>query len=186
MIRLGFITLAAIVTGLIIHIAIIFAVPYFASNDVWHRVLAFGPQNTVHTIDDPQAAIAISEDFDPSFVYGVCRTDVSEAPTTLRGIVPSDFWSLAYLDRWGRVQFSLTNQISGPNVNFVLATRGQQRLIDERPNLIDATSVVISATSDQSILLLRVFVGSERDRERVASAVTRLDCDPLWDEASFD
>ena len=179
MIRIAFVLFAAIFTGAIIHIGTIFAIPYFAQNDIWHRALSLGPLHRVHTIAEPQAAIALSRDLDPLFSYGFCRADVSASPVVMRGTLPADFWSLNYLDRQGRSQFSLTNQISGPNIHIVLATKGQQRLLAERPDLIEETAIVISAEGDQGLLVLRAFVSSERGRQKIVEAIERLSCTPL-------
>ena len=186
MTRLIYVLVAALLTGVIIHIGTIFTIPYFTTNDSWHRALALGPLQQVHVIADPRQALALSSDLDPTFVYGLCRTDVSEAPVSLMGHIPSDFWSLDYIDRHGRSQFSLTNQISGPAVKIVLATKGQQRLIAERPDLVDETSIVISATEGRGLLLLRAFVSSERERNRIASALSALTCKPLWDPTNLE
>ena len=185
MIRVVLIFFSALLAGAIIHIATIFAIPFFAEGDIWHRALALGPLHKIHTVSDPHEAVILSPDLDPTFAYGVCRVDVGAAPTLLKGQLPGDFWSLNYLDRRGRSQFSLTNQISGPKLNIVLATKGQQRLLSERPDLIDETTIVITASEQQGLLLVRAFVASERDRAKTADAIGRLSCGPLWKEDTF-
>ncbi|WP_146006460.1 DUF1254 domain-containing protein [Cohaesibacter celericrescens] len=180
MIRLAFILGAALLMAVIIHIATIFAIPYNSQNDVWHRMLSLGPLHRIHTVSDPKEAIALSQDLDPAFAYGICRVDLTDAPILLKGNLTGDFWSLNYLDRQGRSQFSVTNQISGPVINVVLATRGQQRLLSERPDLIEDTTIIISATENQGLLLLRAFVASERNRSATADAISALSCGPLW------
>nr|WP_321457702.1 DUF1254 domain-containing protein [uncultured Cohaesibacter sp.] len=182
MIREALVFFAALIVAAIIHIATIFALPYFAENDIGHRALQLGPLNRVHVISDPVEATELSADLDPTFAYGLCRADVSNSPVMLKGRLPSDFWSLDYVDQRGRSQFSLTNQISGSNVNAVLATKGQQRLISEQPDLVDETAIVISATHPKGILLVRVMVSSERDRSDIAQAIQNLSCKPLWNE----
>ena len=84
----------------------------------------------------------------------------------MKGYLPTDFWSLNYLDRQGRSQFSLTNEVSGPNINVVLATQGQQRLMTEQPDLLDDTAITIRAGEDRGLLLLRAFVDSETERQK--------------------
>ncbi|WP_119308433.1 DUF1254 domain-containing protein [Cohaesibacter haloalkalitolerans] len=185
MIRETLIFFAALVVGAIIHIVTIFALPYFAENDIWNRVLQIGPVHTVHVISNPKQALDLSGDLDPTFAFAICRTDVSQAPVLFKGRIPSDFWSLDYVDRNGRSQFSLTNQISGSTLNVVLATKGQQRLMSERPDLVDETAIVISATEDKGFLLVRALVASERDRDMIANGLSHAACSPLWTEETF-
>ena len=186
MIRIILVILAALLTGAIIHISTIFAIPHFSTNDIWHRVMALGPIHRIITIKDQKEAITLSEDLDPFFVYGICRTDVQIVPTLLSGRIPGDFWSLNYVDRVGQSQFSLTNQNAESDVSIVLATRGQQRLLSEQPGLIKETAIVINATDPLGLLLLRVFIASEQERKRVADAINRLECVPLWAEGTFE
>nr|WP_319516491.1 hypothetical protein [uncultured Cohaesibacter sp.] len=186
MIRETLVFFAALIVAAIIHIATIFALPYFAENDLWHKVQALGPVHEMYVLSNPKDAINLSVDLDPTFAYGLCRTNVSDAPVLLKGSLPSNFWSLDYVDRNGRSQFSLTNQISGSNLNVVLATRGQQRLLAERPDLTDETAIAISATGDKGILVVRAMVASERDRSNIASALETLSCGPLWSQDSFE
>ena len=63
MIRVFYITAAAILTGAIIHILTIFAIPYYSINDIWHRVLAIGPLHRILTLSDPHQMIALSDRF---------------------------------------------------------------------------------------------------------------------------
>nr|WP_321463363.1 hypothetical protein [uncultured Cohaesibacter sp.] len=185
MIREALVFCAALIVAAIIHIATIFALPYFAENDLWHKLLALGPMHKIHIISDPDKALSFSKDLDPGFAYGLCRTDVSNAPVLFKGTLPSSFWSLDYIDRNGRSQFSLTNQISGSKLNVVLATTGQQRLLAERPDLTDETAIVVTAKQNKGILAVRALVNSERDRGNIAEALGQLSCGPLWNEETF-
>ncbi|WP_319529379.1 hypothetical protein [uncultured Cohaesibacter sp.] len=186
MIRILFIILAALITAVVIHIVTIFSIPYNSVNDIWHKSVQLGPVHKIFTIRNPKDAVNLSSDLDPLFAYGICRAEVADTPIGLKGQLPTDFWSLDYVDSLGRSQFSLTNQTSGPRVNIVLASRGQQRLLAERPDLIDDTSIVISATEDRGLLVLRAFVASERKRDMIADAISQLSCSPLWDAESFE
>ncbi|TLP44832.1 MULTISPECIES: DUF1254 domain-containing protein [Cohaesibacter] len=181
MIRVLYVLAAALLTGVLIHIGTIFALPYYSINDIWHRVLTMGPMHRVLVISDPHEAVALSDDLDPTFVYGLCRTDISGAPIAMKGDLQTDFWSLNYLDRYGRSQYSLTNEVSGPNINVILGTKGQYRLLSERRDLIDDTTIVIQANDDKGLLLLRGFVDDEKERARLTEAMRLVSCEPLWE-----
>ncbi len=181
MIRILYVLAAAILTGGLIHVGTIFAIPYYSINDIWHRVLTMGPMHRVLVISDPHEAVALSADLDPTFVYGLCRTDIAFAPIAMKGKLQTDFWSLNYLDRYGRSRYSLTNEVSGPNINVILGTKGQYRLLSERRDLIDETTIVIQADDDKGLLLLRGFVQDETERALLAESMRQVSCVPLWE-----
>ena len=53
MIREILVFLAALIVAAIIHIATIFALPFFAENDLWHKVAALGGNHQMHIIATP-------------------------------------------------------------------------------------------------------------------------------------
>ena len=179
--RTVFVVLAAILTAAIIHILAVFAVPHFAQNDVWHRSQALGPANAIHLLGNQQAALEIFPELDPSFTYAFCRVSVAETPVHLHGTLSNRFWTLTYLDPKGRHQYGVTNQISGEELDIVLATKGQQRLIAETPDLIQETTIKISATDTEGLLFLRVFIEHESQREDAIASLKSLKCENLWE-----
>lgn len=182
MIRLIYVLLAALVTALIIHIVTIFAVPHMAVNDVWNRSSYVAGIGELHVISSTKDGLETFPELDPSFAYAMCRVDVAQAPAVLSGALDGGFWSLAYFDMKNRIQFSLTNQISGSDVQVVLASKVQQRLLSERRDLVDDTAVIITATEPQGLLVLRAFVEQETEREAVVASLNALNCSPLWEQ----
>ncbi|HAT87812.1 MAG TPA: hypothetical protein DCS30_18880 [Rhizobiales bacterium] len=181
MIRTLYVVLAALFAAIIIHIITILAVPNMAVNDVWHRNVRTASLGQLHIIKTAKDVLDDFPELDPAFAYAMCRVDVSNVPAQLTGSLDSGFWSLAYFDVKNRVQFSLTNQISGRDVQVVLANKVQQRLLSERRDLVDDTAVVITAKEDQGLLVLRAFVEQETERNAIARSLSKLDCSPLWE-----
>lgn len=178
--RTVFVILAGILAAAIIHIIAIFAVPIVAPNDLWHRSVELGEAQKFHLLDDMGKSDALFPNLDPAFAYGFCRADISSAPIHLSGRLASDFWSMSYIDAKGRSHFSLTNQISGPELNVVLATRGQQRLISEKPDLLKEGAVIITAKSDKGMLVLRNFISRMSEHKRIRDAMSKIECRALW------
>ncbi len=178
--RLLFVVAAAILTACVIHIVSIFLVPKFATKSVWHRSLALGEAHQMQVLGDPFKARDVFPELDPTFAYGVCRVSIDSAPVHLSGVLGNRFWSLNYLDPNGRSQFSLTNQISGSELNVVLASKGQLRLLAEKPDLTSDTAVTITAVSDDALLFLRAFVEQESERAETEAAIKALKCEHLW------
>lgn len=181
MIRTLYVLLAALFAAIIIHIITILAVPNMAVNDVWNRSIRTANLGQLHILETAKDVLDDFPELDPTFSYAMCRVDVSKAPAQLTGTLGSGFWSLAYFDIKNRIQFSLTNQISGREVQVVLANKVQQRLLSERRDLVDDTAVIITAKEDQGLLVLRAFVEQETEREAIARSLSKLDCSPLWE-----
>ena len=107
----------------------------------------------------------------PGFVYGLCRVDVGGAPAHLHGALEHPFWSVAYINDRNRILFGLTNQISDQTLNVVLASKGQQRLLAEQPELVTETAVTMTARGNAGLLLVRQFVPQEIMRKPIAKAM---------------
>lgn len=181
MIRTLYVILAALFAAVVIHIITILAVPNMAVNDVWNRSMRTANLGQLHILETAKDVLDDFPELDPAFSYAMCRVDVSKAPAQLTGTLGSGFWSLAYFDIKNRIQFSLTNQISGREVQVVLANKVQQRLLSERRDLVDDTAVIITANEDQGLLVLRAFVEQETERKAIARSLSKLDCSPLWE-----
>ncbi|MCT4654850.1 MAG: hypothetical protein N4A65_03460 [Cohaesibacter sp.] len=181
MIRTLYVLLAALFTAAIIHIVTIFLVPSMAVQGIWQRSAKAAPEGSIHIMSSAQQALSTFPELDPAFAYAFCRMDISQAPARLSGSVDSSFWSLAYIDEKDRIQYSLTNQISGSDLQVVLANRVQQRQLSDRQDLVDDTAVIITATGNKGLLFLRAFVGQESKREHLIASLKALDCQPLWD-----
>lgn len=182
--RLAFLLVAATLCAAVIHIIAILAVPQFARDDAWSRSKAIGGAFQTHFLGDQKQALEIFPGLDPQFAYGLCRVSVAEAPAHLHGSLGNRFWSVSYLDPRGRHQYGLTNQISGSELDVVLATKGQQRLISEQPDLVKDTTVTITAKGEEGFLFLRLFVGQKGERQTSEAAIKALDCEPLWSISS--
>ncbi|MCV6601878.1 MAG: DUF1254 domain-containing protein [Cohaesibacter sp.] len=180
MIRLLYVILAALFTAIIIHIVTIIFVPAMAVNDVWHRNMRVAALGELHILPSASDALDDFPKLDPAFAYAMCRVDVSKAPVRLSGTLNSGFWSLAYYDMKNRIQFSLTNQISGRDVRIVLANKVQQRLLTKRRDLVDETAVIITAKDTQGLLVLRAFIERETERDDIVRSLSGLECSALW------
>lgn len=180
MIRFALIVLAALILGGIIHIMTVLSVPEFASQDLWHRASTLQSEPfEMMVLDDPSSSIKQFPGLDPSFVYGLCLADVKNGPVQMKGDMGDAFWSLSYIDVHSRVQFSLSRGTSSRELNVVLSSKAQQRLLAEQPGLVDETSIFITAKDSKGLLVVRQFVGRESDRADRARKLGQLRCKPV-------
>ncbi len=64
--------------GGIIHIAIVFLVPYYAGNDAWAQMGRFGRDGEFHALPIPEAGAEPIASLDPRMVQAVCRFNLDQ------------------------------------------------------------------------------------------------------------
>ena len=65
--------IGGILLGGIIHIAIVFMVPYYADHDAWAEMHRFGRDGQFHVLPVPEAGAEPLASLDPRMVQAVCR-----------------------------------------------------------------------------------------------------------------
>lgn len=167
----------AVITGLIgaiaLHIVVILAIPFFATNDAWSRLadlpandrfvradnLAEAPRQRDGEEDDAiQAPDGLA--FGAPFVKtAVCRYDVSASPAHLTATGLTPFWSLAVFDRHSNELFSMNDRTaSGPDPDITLASRTQMiRLREAVPGEL-AQSILVELPATEGYVLLRTVM----------------------------
>jgi uncharacterized membrane protein len=94
----------------IIHIVVIFLVPYFATRDAWSEVGRFGRDGKFHVLPLAEPGSEALPAMDPRILHAVCRFSLGEGPVRIRASLPDDFWSVALFDRRGRNLYSLNDR----------------------------------------------------------------------------
>ena len=74
--------LAGLLLGGVIHVAIIFMVPYYASHDAWAHIKSFGRDGQFHTLPVPEAGAEPLASLDPRMLQAVCRFTLARRPDT--------------------------------------------------------------------------------------------------------
>ncbi len=107
-------TIIFIIGGLllsgIIHIAIVFMVPYYADHDAWAEMHRFGRDGQFHVLPVPEPGAEPLATLDPRFVQAVCRFSLARGPVRIQAAFADEFWSVAVFDRRGRNIYSLNDR----------------------------------------------------------------------------
>lgn len=179
-------TLLFILGGLllagIIHIAVVFMVPLFASRDAWAQMKAFGSDGQFHLLPEPETGAEPLASLDPRMRYAVCRFSLADGPVRVRASLPNDFWSVAVFDRRGRNIYSLNDRSAERSqLDLAILTPVQMAQLRQDPPSSLETAIVIELPIDKGFVLLRVFVADDSLEAAVAADLGTADCSGTLD-----
>ena len=163
--------------GGIIHVAIVFMVPLFASNDAWAQMRAFGPDGQFHLLPIPVAGAEPLASLDPRMVQAVCRFTLAEGPLRIQAVLPDEFWSIAVFDRRGRNVYSLNDRAADrQKLDLAILTPVQMALMRQDPPAALESAIVLEVPIDTGFVLLRVFVPDDSMLPSATAALQEADC----------
>jgi len=144
--------LAAIVLGVGLHLALIYALPHLVMMRVMDRL---GAVNTIHhapRVDANSRAIVRPS---PDLLYSDCPYDLSKGALRVTATVPPDtYWSVSAFDSKTDNFFVLDDRNVNGTVDFVLIAKGMIANAGALP-------VVISPTN-HGVLLFRTLIDDEK------------------------
>jgi uncharacterized membrane protein len=169
--------LAGLLLGGVIHVAIVFMVPYYASHDAWAQMKSFGRDGQFHTLPVPEAGAEPLASLDPRMLQAVCRFTLAGGPVRMQATLPDDFWSVAVFDRRGRNVYSINDGATqGSKLDLAILTPVQMaQLRQDPPESLD-TAIVLELPIDDGFTLIRVFVADESVRPAAVAALKGADC----------
>lgn len=169
--------LGGVLLGGVIHIAVVFMVPYYASHDAWALIKQFGPDGQFHVLPLPEAGAEPLASLDPRMLQAVCRFRLADGPVRMRATFPDEFWSVAVFDRRGRNVYSL-NDRSAERSRLDLAILTPVQMAQMRQDLPVwlETAIVLEVSIDDGFGLLRVFVPDESVLASATASLKAADC----------
>ena len=175
--RTIFFIIGGILLGGIIHIAIVFMVPYFANHDAWAEMHRFGRDRQFHVLPVPEAGAEPLASLDPRMVQAVCRFNLAHGPVRVTASFADEFWSVAVFDRRGRNIYSLNNRSVGkPHLDLAILTPVQMARLRQNPPASLETAIVVELPIDDGFVLLRAFVPDESSMPGITRLLKAADC----------
>jgi uncharacterized membrane protein len=169
--------LGGLLLGGIIHIAVVFMVPLFATHDAWAQMKQFGRDGRFHVLPVPEAGAEPLASLDPRMIYSVCRFSLSSGPVRIRASLPNDFWSVAIFDRRGRNVYSLNDRSAERSrLDLAIVTPVQMAQLRQDPPASLESAIVIELPIDVGFALLRVFVADDTLLASASAALASADC----------
>lgn len=175
--RTIFFLVGGLLLGGIIHIAVVFMVPYYADRDAWAQTSQFGVDDEFHVLPLPQAGAEPLSSLDPWMLHAVCRFSLAEGPVRITADLPEDFWSIAVFDRRGRNIYSLNDRSAErTRLDLAIITPVQMAQLRQDPPQSLERAIVIELPIEEGLALLRVLVADETKFSEATESVRSADC----------
>ena len=166
-----------VLLGGIIHIAVVFMVPYYADRDAWAQMHRFGSDDQFHVLPLPEAGAEPLTSLDPRLLHAVCRFSLAGGPVRITATLPDEFWSIAIFDRRGRNIYSLNDRAAArARLDLAVITPVQMAQLRQDPSGSLETAIVIELPLSEGFALLRVFVSDETEVSRATALLRTADC----------
>ena len=161
----------------VIHIAVVFLVPYYSSRDAWARLSSFGADRQFHLLPLAAAGAEPLDSLDPHMLHAVCRFSLASDPVRIVATLPDDFWSIAIFDRRGRNVYSLDDRSAERSaLDLEIITPVQMARLRQNPPASLDTAIVVELPIDEGFAVLRVFVGGGSVVARATEALQTANC----------
>ena len=169
--------LGGVLLGGVIHVAVVFMVPYYASNDAWAQMKQFGRDGQFNLLPPPQAGAEPVASLDPRMLHAVCRFSLADGPVRIQAALPGEFWSVAIFDRRGRNLYSLNDRSAERSrLDLAILTPVQIAQLRQDPPASLETAIVLQLPIEAGFSLLRVFVPDESGLATAAASLNAADC----------
>ncbi|AGF75547.1 DUF1254 domain-containing protein [Bartonella vinsonii] len=170
---------AALLAGIgaiIVHICVLFLMPYWTQNNIWTELKKSGPP---YQFVDLDARNPIQQSIDPFFLLKVCRFDLENGPVHLKALQTTQFWSLAAYTYDGSIFYSLNDRTT-PHATLDLIIGKPIQIIELKQSKTknNRNSVLVAKNLNQGFALLRIFAPSllekKKSEEFFSSATCRI------------
>jgi len=173
--------IGGIFVGGILHVAVVFLVPYYAGKDAYAAIGDLGADGQFHLLPQADAGKEAMPGLDPHLMEAVCRFDLSGGPIHVHAAMPDDFWSVAVFDTLSRNVYSLTDRAAeGTGLDLALLTSVQMAQARQNPPPWLETSIALELPIDSGFIVLRALVPDDSLLPGVTAALSGAVCsEPL-------
>ncbi len=161
----------------IVHIAVLFLLPFYTDRDAWSQLSEVADFYTVTPLGDTPATTPLVRSVDPLFAAVACRFDLSDGVVHVQAPGRAPFWSMSVYDRNGQNIFSFNDRTAPDGkVDFVVLTAVQT--IEVRKALPERfiNAVFVEADIDEGIVLIRAFMPDRTWLQAVETFLGDVDC----------
>lgn len=180
--KLAFAVLTGTVGALLLHVLIVFGLPYFAVNDAWSKVRDLpldGRFVTPRSFLPPESEeLAMLE---RSFTRTVvCRFDIAQNAVRLTASGHVPFWSLAVFDSRSNELFSMNDRTAeGNRLDVTLATPLDMIALREEVPPTLAETVLVETPKPDGYVLLRTVIPDDTWTGAADAFLSSASCAPI-------
>jgi uncharacterized membrane protein len=163
--------------GGIIHIAVVFMVPYYADGDAWAQLDRFSADDRFQVLSMSEPGAEPLSSLDPRMLHAVCRFSLGASPIRITATLPDHYWSVAIFDRRGRNVYSLNDRSADrTKLDLAVITPVQMAQLRQEPPEVLDTAIVVEIPISEGFALLRVFVPDDTELGEATTALRTAAC----------
>lgn len=175
--RMGVWALGVLMMAGIVHIAAVFGVPRFATDDPWTEVAHFGPMGRFAVLPPSGGAVKTLPGLDPAMRHATCRFVLDGAPVRIKVSAPEVYWSLSLFDRRGLHVWGFDNRGAGQKAADILVAGEVQiaRLRENPPEELEDV-VIVDWKGTEGIALFQIFRQQPSLEGEIEAALGAAEC----------
>ena len=185
--RQWLLVLIALLTGVILHIGTVLAIPSITSNSAFARIADDNPANTINVLD------AITPDnqplpfMAPDVRYAICHYDLSAGPVVVRTSLANEAWTIALYNRLGENFYTLSGaDLQRPNIELILAPADDAGAANPIPLGRDTgqSAVTVSVGETEGIAIIRAPIRGAGYVDQTETTLADATCSARADGSS--
>lgn len=182
MARIFRLILLGIIGAAIVHIAVLFLVPFYSDKNAWSRIETGSEPYRFQRLDHKTGPVS---DSDPLIQEATCRFDLADGPVHITTDANVPYWSLSIYAPNGDNLYSLNDSVSNERkLDLILADPiGMASLrsdgIRSDGSQADARSILIEQNIGEGVAVLRAFVPDATWNRQVQRFFAQARCAPF-------
>ena len=177
MARIFHLVLLGLVGAAIVHIAVLFLVPFYSDKNAWSRIEAESEPYRFHRLNEKTGPIS---DSDPLVQQATCRFDLADGPVHIAIGANVPYWSLSIYAPNGDNLYSLNDSVSNERkLDLILADPIGMASLRSDGSQADARSILIEQNIGEGVAVLRAFVPDATWNRQVQGFFTEARCAPF-------
>ncbi|WP_413154498.1 hypothetical protein [Bartonella sp. cb54] len=160
--------------AIIVHICILFLIPYYAQNNIWIRLTKSADPYQFSDID---ISNPIYQSADPFFILKVCRFNLDNGPVHLKALKTTQFWLLSIYTQGGIIFYSL-NDRTAPHATLDLIIGKPIQIIELKKSKPknNTNAVLVAKNLNQGFAILRTFAPSSLAKKESETFLSSATC----------
>ncbi|MGI9351971.1 MAG: DUF1254 domain-containing protein [Rhizobiaceae bacterium] len=176
-IRAIYLATCGLLLAAIVHISIIFLIPFFGEKDAARRIIENAPVNRFATLKAGSGANVSNSD--PFFRLSTCKFDLSDRGLRVTGAQTDLFWSASVFSARGRVLYSLNERTAiGNKLHMIVVNPIQMAGIRQvQPEELE-TSIVVETNEPVGFIIVRALEKDPSWKPAIDAFLNSLKCGP--------
>ncbi|HWL04928.1 MAG TPA: DUF1254 domain-containing protein [Xanthobacteraceae bacterium] len=170
--------LFGIALGGVVHLVTVLALPRFAEQSAYARLVPVSPVNAMVQLPAPAADSTLLPLMDPAFAESVCRYDLGEGPLKFVVPVTQAYTSLSFYTREGVAYYAINDRAAGRRIiELDLMTADQRAELPENDEMTAADRLIVESPGETGLVLVRALAPEPGFMPMVRETLAKARCE---------